>query len=74
MSPQINWEDDMCTDVVRSTCEEIGISVAITLGSALVTWALTVTRGRAIGMFNDGGTTSTAFAATEGVWVARAMM
>ena len=48
--PKINWENDFCTDVVRSTCPEIGLSVAVVLGSAALTWALTIVRGRAIGV------------------------
>ena len=52
--PEINWEDDTCTNVVRSTCSEIGVSVAITAGAAFVTWVLTTTRGGAIGLFKDG--------------------
>lgn len=51
VNPKINWKTDFCTDAVRSTCPEIGISVAIVLSTAVFTWALTTMRGRAIGVF-----------------------
>ena len=48
-SPEINWPNDDCSKVVPATCKEIGISLGVTLGSAVLMTAFVYWRKAAIG-------------------------
>lgn len=53
--PGPNWERDQCTEMVPSTCKDIGMAAAVTAGSAVVMACLVYWRKRDVGVRNGKG-------------------